>query len=409
MAKIRVANAAPRFTNAEIWNVIRAKFPNFASHTSEGTAELFSERGFEALKQSDPTALNDFFGLSIRVYLNLVNISHATDRLADVGFGESFQTPYGGMIQRLATYSIKPISPKYRNLQDGKSVDPFVVRKPVTSERFWKQNFDYQNMITIQDDFQMKTIFISEYGMSEYIAGILQGMENGWIVQKYENKLEALNAALNSTIYPLADTQVFNLEYANPDAPTAEELRKTINSIKKAKSALLMGPQTSAFNPMGFASVQDESRLKLLVRPGFLADLDTEVLYSAFDGSKLSAEIDIIEVPHFGGLKPTTDGSTPAYPVYGSFGEVIGFSATQGSNTAELKGENIVWVDPNAGVKAILADKGMIFEGIQNNYEVRPITNPAGLYTNYWASAPGNFIGWDPIYNFIVFKTGEAA
>lgn len=61
MAKIRVANAAPRFTNAEIWNVIRAKFPNFASHTSEGTAELFSERGFEALKQSDPTALNDFF------------------------------------------------------------------------------------------------------------------------------------------------------------------------------------------------------------------------------------------------------------------------------------------------------------------------------------------------------------
>ena len=202
MAKIRVANAAPRFTNAEIWNVIRAKFPNFASHTSEGTAELFSERGFEALKQSDPTALNDFFGLSIRVYLNLVNISHATDRLADVGFGESFQTPYGGMIQRLATYSIKPISPKYRNLQDGKSVDPFVVRKPVTSERFWKQNFDYQNMITIQDDFQMKTIFISEYGMSEYIAGILQGMENGWIVQKYENKLEALNAALNSITYP---------------------------------------------------------------------------------------------------------------------------------------------------------------------------------------------------------------
>lgn len=82
----------------------------------------------------------------------------------------------------------------------------------------------------------MKTIFISEYGMSEYIAGILQGMENGWIVQKYENKLEALNAALNSTTYPLANTQVFNLEYANPDAPTAEELRKTINSIKKLRA-----------------------------------------------------------------------------------------------------------------------------------------------------------------------------
>lgn len=407
--KTRMAAATPRISNADIWNAIRSKFPNFASHTSEATAELFTERGFEALKQNDLTALNDFFGLSIRVYLNLVNISHATDRLADNGFGESFQTPYGGVIQRLATFSIKPISPKYRNLENGKSVDPFVVRKPVTSERFWKQNFDYQSVITIQDDFQMKTIFISEYGMSEYVAGILQGLENGWIIQKYTNKLESLNAALNSTKYPLAGTQIFNLEYADPKAPTADELRKTINSIKKAKSAMVMGPQTSAFNPMGFASVQDESRLKLLVRPGFLADLDTEVLYSAFDGSKLSTEIDIIEVPHFGGLKPTTDGTTTAYPVYDSFGAVIGYSATDGSTTAELNEDTIVWVDPNEDVKAILADKGMIFEGIQNNYEVRPINNPAGLYTNYWASAPGNFIGWDPIYNFIVFKTGAAA
>lgn len=84
-------------------------------------------------------------------------------------------------------------------------------------------------------------------------------------------------------------------------------------------------------------------------------------------------------------------------------------TATWAIFKVKATGENIVWVDPNAGVKAILADKGMIFEGIQNNYEVRPITNPAGLYTNYWASAPGNFIGWDPIYNFIVFKTGEVA
>lgn len=407
--KTRIAAATPRISNADIWNAIRSKFPSFASHTSEGTAELFTERGFEALKQTDPTALNDFFGLSIRTYLNLVNISHATDRLADNGFGESFQTPYGGVIQRLATFSIKPISPKYRNLENGKSVDPFIVRKPVTAERFWKQNFDYQSMITIQDDFQMKTIFISEYGMSEYMAGILQGMENGWIIQKYENKLEALNAALNSTKHPLLNTQIFSLDYANPDAPTSDELRKTINTIKKAKSALVMGPQTSAFNPYGFTSVQDESRLKLLVRPGFLADLDTEVLYSAFDGSKLSTEVDIIEVPHFGGLKPTTDGTTPAFPVYDSLGAVTGYSATAGSTSAELEEDSIVWIDPNKDVKAILADKGMIFETIQNNYEVRPINNPAGLYTNYWASAPGNGIYWDPLYNFIVFKTGGAA
>lgn len=403
MGQTRVAANVPRMTNATIWDAIRAKFPQFASHTAKATAEMFTDRGFDALKQSDPTALNDFFGLSIRVYLNMVNISHAADRLAEKDFGESFQTPYGGMIQRLATYSIKPISPKYRNLTNGASVDPFVVRKPESAERFWKQNFDYQSLVTVQDDFQMRTIFISEYGMSEYIAGILQGMENGWIVQKYENKLETLNAALNSTTWTMQDTQKVNVAIADVDNPTDVELRSLALAIMNVRSAMLIGPQTSAFNPAKFASVQDENRLRLLVRPGFKNVMNTNLLYGVFNPDRLNLNVDIIEVPHFGGLKPTSDGTTAVYPVYDSFGAVSGYATTAGASTPTIDTENVVWVDPNADVIAMLADKGMIFEAIQNNYEVRPIQNPAGLYTNYWASAPGNFIGWDPIHNFVTF------
>lgn len=408
MAVTRVAAKVPRMTNARIWDAIRAKFPQFASHTSKATTDMFTDRGFDALKQSDPTALNDFFGLSIRVYLNMVNISHAADRLAENGFGESFQTPYGGMIQRLATYSIKPISPKYRNLTNGKSVDPYVVRKPESSERFWKQNFDYQSLVTVQDDFQMKTIFISEYGMSEYIAGILQGMENGWIIQKYENKLETLNAALHSTTWPMQDTQNVSVQIADPANPTETELRSLALAIMNTRSAMLIGPQTSAFNPAKFASVQDENRLKLLVRPGFKNVMNTNLLYGVYNPDRLNLNVDIIEVPNFGGLKPTSDGTTPVYPVYDEFGAVIGFSTTAGATSVTISIEDVVWVDPNADVIAMLADKGMLFEGIQNNYEVRPIQNPAGLYTNYWASAPGNFIGWDPIFNFVTFTRTTA-
>lgn len=403
MGQTRIAAKLPRMTNASIWDAIRAKFPQFASHTSEATADMFTERGFDALKQSDPTALNDFFGLSIRVYLNEVNISHAADRLAEKDFGESFQTPYGGTIQRLATYSIKPISPKYRNLTNGASVDPFVVRKPESAERFWKQNFDYQSLVTIQDDFQMKTIFISEYGMSEYMAGILQGMENGWIIQKYDNKLETLNAALNSTTWPMQDTQNVDISIADMSNPTEAELLTLIRAIKNVKSAMLMGPQTSAFNPAKFGSVQDENRLKLLVRPGFNTAMATGLLYAAFNPEQLNLGVDVIEVPHFGGLKPTSDGTTAIYPVYDSFGAVSGYAATENSTTATIAIDAVKWVDPNKDVMCMLADKGMIFEGIQNAYEVRPIQNPAGLYTNYWASAPGNFIGWDPVYNFVTF------
>lgn len=403
MAQTRVAAKLPRMTNAFIWDAIRAKFPQFASHTSEATADMFTDRGFDALKQSDPSALNDFFGLSIRVYLNEVNISHAADRLAENDFGESFQTPYGGMIQRLATYSIKPISPQYRNITNGASVDPFVVRKPESAERFWKQNFDYQSLVTVQDDFQMKTIFISEYGMSEYMAGILQGMENGWTVQKYENKLETLNAAMHSTEWPMQDTQNVDVAIADMANPTDTELRNLALAIMNVRSAMLIGPQTSAFNPAKFGSVQDENRLKLLVRPGFKNVMNTNLLYGVYNPDRLNLNVDIIEVPHFGGLKPTSDGSTPVYPVYDKLGTITGFATTASAATPTIDFQAVKWVDPNANVIAMLADKGMIFEGIQNAYEVRPIQNPAGLYTNYWASAPGNFIGWDPIYNFVTF------
>ena len=45
-----------------------------------------------------------------------------------------------------------------------------------------------------------------------------------------------------------------------------------------------------------------------------------------------------------------------------------------------------------------------MFTSTQNPYNVRPIINPRGLYTNYWASAVGNTVACDPLFNFVVFK-----
>ena len=53
---------------------------------------------------------------------------------------------------------------------------------------------------------------------------------------------------------------------------------------------------------------------------------------------------------------------------------------------------------------AIIADKGWLFESIQNPYRVEPIRNPAGLYQNYWASAPNNAILVDALYNVVAVK-----
>lgn len=392
-------------TNLALWDSLRKGYPQFATQTSKGTKDLFTTQGWEALKNTNPTAINDFFLLSMRVYLQLVNISHAVDPLENKGFGEYYDNPMGGYIQRMATYSIKPISPAYKNLTNGATVDPFVVRKPVTAERFFRQNFDYQSMITIPDDFAMKQIFISEFGMSEFMGGIMAGLNNGYTTQVYQNKLEALNAGINSTIYPLQVTQKVTVPMSA--TPTSTELVGLIFAINELISAMEIAPQTSNFNAIKFSSTQDTSRLKLLIRPTYMNLIKTGVMPNAFNQQFLNLPIDVIEVENFGGLQAFKEATftTPLFPVYSTLGEELGFTETSGGTTVTVQNDAVFWKDPNAGVIAVMADKGYIFNSMQNPYSVEPIRNPRGLYTNYWASSPNNTIATDPLYNIVVFRT----
>ena len=180
-------------TNSQLWDLARKASPTFKSHTAKATADLFTEKGFEAITRNDINVVNEFTELSMRVGLQMISASKARNPLAATGLVSVYDTPTGGFVQRIAIDSIKPISPAYKGLEDyakgGTPVDPFIVRKPVSKERFFAQNFDYQNFITIQD-FQLKTIFISEYGMGSFVAGVMEGLRNGYTVQEYENTLQ---------------------------------------------------------------------------------------------------------------------------------------------------------------------------------------------------------------------------
>ena len=400
-----VTQAISKLTNIELWNAVRKYSPSFASHTAKATKDLFTEAGFAELTRVDNTILNDFLRLSVRVALQQVNISQARDPLADSGFGESYDNPWGAINQRIAVDSIKPVNPAYKNLQDGQSIDPFVVRKPKTSERFYQQNFDYQSFITMQD-FNIKQVFISEYGVSELVAGIMQGLENGWIIQKYTNKLEVLNAALNDN--QIKETQVVGVDYSG--TWTDAELKAFIQTVMDTVSMMTISAQTSAFNMAGFASVQDKSRLKLLIRAGYTNALRVQTLAGTFNPDQLNTGVDIIEVENFGGIKYQLKGGAALYPAYNQFGEEIGLNEQENQleATHQKTDADVVAVDPNADIVAILADKGFMFETYQNEYSVETIRNPRGKYDNYFASAPNNGIHYDRNYNFVVFKKAGA-
>lgn len=380
-------------TNIELWDYLRGKYPNFANHTSKGTKDLFTVRGFEELQSFDSSILNDFFGLSLRVFLQKITVANVKDILEGQDFGESYETPWGGYIQRMSVNSLKPVSPAYKGLENGDSPDQYVVRKAEIAEQFYVQNFDYQSLVTMPDMSVYKNIFVAETGMSDFMAGVMKALENGYTLQKYNNKMEALNAAINSTTYALKDTQKY--QFDAHEIITAEEVIAFIKLVRDIVDAMVYTPATGAYNQGSFETTQDKSRLKILMRPSFANKLATISRLNSTED--MSLPVDIIKVPDFGGLKATLDGTTELTPKYDSLGVRTGWL----NDTTDVAETDVVWVDPNANVQAIIADKGLIFESIQNPYTVEPARNARGLYTNYWASSPNNAINVDRYKNLV--------
>lgn len=400
------ALVAPRsFTNADIWNAIRNKFPNFANHTSKGTKEMFTAEGYEQLKLTNPNALSDFFELSMKAVLQLVNFSYVKDILSAGDFGEYFATPFGGIIQRMSVDSILPITPSWVGLKDGDSPDQYVVRKPKTAERLFKQNFNYQSLVTMPDDFAFKQIFVNEYGMNELMAGIMQGLQNGYDIQLSVNKFEALNAGINSTDYPLQDTQTMTVEFPKDVSTATQKNAEDLwLGVKQVIDAMVMGPQSWAFNALSYASIQDKSRLRVLIRPGYKNQVNLRLMAAIFNPDRLGMSIDdFIEVPNFGGLTAKTDVEGAAIePKYDELGSMVGY--VYSSDKSPVYAGNVKWEDPNEDVIAIIADKGYIFHSEQNPYSVEAARNVRGRYTNFWAQSENNSVNVDHLYNVVVIR-----
>lgn len=387
-------------SNVTLWNMARKADPTFASHTAKATADTFTEKGFEAIQRSNVSALNEWFNVSLRIAFQMLNVATAKNPLAGSGLVEVYDTPNGGYVQRMALNAIKPVSPAFKGLQNGDAPDPYIVRKPDLTERFFAQNFDFQNFITNQD-FQIKTIFISEFGMGQILAGILEGLQASYTKQEYFNTLEAINAGINSTSHALKDSQVVRLTSWTDAGVTTAELTEFIKIGKNIARHMESVASTSEYNAASFDSVTNPEDYVMLVRPSVLTDIETMNALNA-PGS-VSIPFAVHAVENFGGMQPyTADGVTRLYPVYDSLGVEIGYSALEGATEPEYTDEQISWVDPNAEILAIIAQKGLVFENAQNPYTVEPIRNPRGMYDNYWANRPNNSIVYDYYRNVIV-------
>ena len=390
------------FTNSDWLQVLQKTSKTFKSETSHWTAETFSEKGFEALRVNELDTLNEFYDLSLRVVLNEIEAYNGVDPLAEQDFGVEYSNPMGAMLQRIAIKPIKPVNPAFSKVPEKYgSVDPFITRRPESTERFFQQNNNYQNFVTIWDA-QAKTIFISETGMYDFIAGVLQSLDSGYKVQTYVNKLEALNTLINSEKYPLLDTQKISVNMS--DNPTEDELKTLLLEIKNVLSTMKVEPALDGFNAGKFSRKQNLNDLRLLIRPQLKNLISTEVLASIFNPEELNLNIKIVEVSNFGGIKyyAKDDLENELKPVYDEVGVQIGFNVT---GTGEpLSDDEITTVDPNKDILCVIADKGVVFTSTQNAYTVEQIRNPRGAYRNYWCNLINGVVVGDYCYTLVTFN-----
>ena len=61
-------------------------------------------------------------------------------------------------------------------------------------------------------------------------------------------------------------------------------------------------------------------------------------------------------------------------------------------------------VDPNADVIAVIAQKGLVFETIQNPLNVRSVFNGRGEYVNTFFNEKNNGINYDHTKNLITIS-----
>ena len=370
---------------------------------------IYTKEKWNNVNSYNKQVLEDFFGLSVRVVLNKIRTANPNIPEIYREIVEEYSSVEGGIEQRINIMPIKPTSPRYRNLQDGDSVDRWTVRKPRTKEYFFQKNFDFQNFVSLQE-INLKQMFLSETGIFSYIEGITKTFNDSYYIQKAVMMKEMLSLAINGDgveVRALRDSQKKSVRkiLAN-DLSTQEEFYRTIKNFVDTERVQIF---TGANNAGAFEQSFRVEEHVLIVRATMWNILECNLRAPSFLKESYGLPIKVILTDNFGGLQYVLKNSpqTVLKPVYDEkTGEEIGFNTTGGTGTIAdcVPEEDIAVVDPNEDIVAVIAQRGVIFSTIQNPYEVRATeVNQAGLYKNLWASQPNGAFCYDPYYDLVTF------
>jgi len=421
-----VASTVTKMSNADFLTKVAELAPQFKEIASKVAKEGFTSSNFEAMSQL-PTGqdnVSNFYSIACLVGMQFVDYAGFKNKVDEIGVIERLAMPFAEYIQRNRVKRIKNVNPAWKGLKDGDSVDPYIVRKPeIEQDYYGGKNVAYQTFITMQE-FDLKRGWLTENGIGEIVGAVFNMIDLDRAEFDYGLYKEALNGAINSSNHPLQGTQ--KLELAAPTSTVAnftaatfskDELIELVEDLIDIGEAIESNVTLTTFNAAKYPMPLNTSDLVMMIRPGYKAKIRT-LLADVYHDENLKIPFDMKVVENFGGLVPYDSDNAELQPVYDSLGAMVGYvkksytnvsAATydatndkytvkygsQQGSTADVTPESGVdhYVDPNEKVIAVLAQKGLIFELIQNPFNVRPIFNPRGEYTNTFFNQLDNYLG----------------
>ena len=402
-----------KLTNAQFLTAVSKVAPEFKEMAAKNSRDVFTESGFQALQNLPGTedAVTRFYNIALMVGLQTVEHAKFKDVLAAMGILERLQMSMGAYKQENHVQRIKNVNPAFlgkdgKGLKNGDSVDPYVVRKPVIDQDYYGLNWNYQNWFTLQD-FDLRLGWITPGdGIQSIVSAIYEMVDLDRIETEYSKFFEVLNGAINSTEHPLTDTQQIKLD-SWAENPTDDEVEALIRVLKNIVEVFDSMPSVDIYNAGQYPNGAEASDMTMLVRLGIKSRIDTLMAY-VFGPEYLQFPIKVKAVPNFGGIKhyAASDASftTELIPVTDKDGVYTGYYSADGTESGQIAGSETVEVDPNKDIIAVIAQKGVIFELIQNEMKVRPIINPRGEYQNTFFNQMNNGINYNHNRNLITIS-----
>lgn len=402
-----------KLTNAQFLTAVSKVAPEFKEMAAKNSRDVFTEAGFQALQNLPGTedAVTRFYNIALMVGLQTVEHAKFKDVLASMGILERLHMSMGAYKQENHVQRLKNVNPAFlgkdgKGLKNGDSVDPYVVRKPVIDQDYYGLNWNYQNWFTLQD-FDLRLGWITPGdGVQSIVSAIYEMVDLDRIETEYSKFFEVLNGAINSTTHPLTDTQQIKLDSWGEN-PTDDEVEALIRVLKNIVEVFDSMPSVDIYNAGQYPNDADASDMTMLVRLGIKSRIDTLMAY-VFGPDYLQFPIKVKAVPNFGGIKhyaaSDTGFTTELIPVTDKDGVYTGYYSADGTETGQIAVADTVEVDPNKDIIAVIAQKGVIFELIQNEMKVRPIINPRGEYQNTFFNQMNNGINYNHRKNLITIS-----